>query len=140
MDAWGGAWGNCWGGAWGGTAAPVQPPATGGAGHWPRRRRTREDAPYAARELQAPHKQPPELAEATVAAAEFAALAINALRAIPAPEDLVRQWNLDALQRELLALTARQDAAVQAAAQALQAQQQRAVTDDELALLLLLSH
>ena len=44
----------------------------------------------------------------------------SALRAIGSPADLVKQWNLDALQRELRALRARQDAAILAAAQALE--------------------
>lgn len=137
-DAWGGSWGETWlVGSWGGDAQPPQAPATGG-GSWydpyARRRRKRDDE--ASEDLARPDL--PDLQPAPVAA-DLAAQLANALRAVGSPADLVQQWNLDALQRELLALAARQDAAVLAAAQTLQADKQRRLTDDELAILLLLS-
>jgi len=116
----------------GSTGAPDVPATGGGSWHSPpgwRRHKRRDDESVIARR---PASQP-------TSAADLAEQMSSALRAIGSPADLVKQWNLDALRRELLALRARQDAAILAAAQALHADQQRLLTNDELALLLLLS-
>lgn len=143
MDAWGDTWlAGAWlPGSWGGdSVAPSPAPATGGAGYWPARRRRRDDEEQreeqpvdALAEIEAAQEQRKAAVE------EFGRLAANALRSIGSADDLALQWRLEALQRQLVAMQAQQQAAFLAAARAAQDQRQRALTDDELALILLLA-